>query len=135
MIWRRLTVRRTGALACRQFVEAVTDYLEGAMPARDRARFEHHLSQCDGCDRYLAPILRTVAITPMIPPMSTDPFARSATASSPERPTSPHCMWNMDCVDLRSSPLGRFSLIVLPTSHFLLYLSARWCPRRSANRS
>ncbi len=63
MIWRRLTVRRTGAFACRQFVEAVTDYLEGAMPARDRARFEHHLSQCDGCDRYLAQIRRTVDLT------------------------------------------------------------------------
>jgi len=60
MNWRRLTARRTGALACREFVEVVTDYLEGAMPARERARFEHHLSQCDGCDHYLAQIRCTV---------------------------------------------------------------------------
>ncbi len=63
MIWRRLTARRKGALACRQFVEVVTDYLEGGMPARERARFEHHLSQCDGCDHYLAQIRRTVDLT------------------------------------------------------------------------
>lgn len=63
MIWRRLTARLTRNLACRQFVEVVTDYLEGAMPARERARFEHHLSRCDGCDRYLAQIRRTVDVT------------------------------------------------------------------------
>lgn len=63
MIWRRLTNRRTGALSCRRFVEVVTDYLEESMPARERARFEHHLSRCDGCDHYLAQIRRTVDLT------------------------------------------------------------------------
>jgi anti-sigma factor RsiW len=63
MIWHRLTARLTRALACREFVEVVTDYLDGAMSARERARFEHHLSRCDGCDHYLAQIRRTVDLT------------------------------------------------------------------------
>jgi anti-sigma factor RsiW len=34
-------------------VELVTDYLEEAMPARDRRRFERHLRNCPGCTRYV----------------------------------------------------------------------------------
>ena len=63
MMWRRLTVRFGRRFSCRRFVEAVTDYLEGAMPARERARFQHHLSRCDGCDHYLAQIRQTVDLT------------------------------------------------------------------------
>jgi anti-sigma factor RsiW len=48
---------------CQEFVEVVTDYLEGAMSAADHARFERHLRQCDGCDRYLAQIRRTIELT------------------------------------------------------------------------
>ena len=40
-------------LECRQVVEAVTDYLEGAMAPRDRLRFDHHLALCEGCQDYL----------------------------------------------------------------------------------
>jgi anti-sigma factor RsiW len=57
--WRR----RRDEIVCIQFVEAVTDYLEDAMPAAERARFEAHLSACPGCTRYLAQIRTTVALT------------------------------------------------------------------------
>jgi anti-sigma factor RsiW len=40
-------------LHCRELVELVTDYLEDALPDRDRERFEHHLAGCPGCDTYL----------------------------------------------------------------------------------
>jgi len=46
-------------LECRQVVEAVTDYLEGAMAPRDRLRFDHHLALCEGCQDYLEQ-MRTV---------------------------------------------------------------------------
>ena len=36
-------------LTCRELTEVVTDYLEGAMPAEDRARFDAHLELCEGC--------------------------------------------------------------------------------------
>jgi len=35
--------RRRDLLRCREFVELVTDYLEGALPAAQRDRFEAHL--------------------------------------------------------------------------------------------
>jgi len=39
---------------CRQVVELMTDYLEGALSAVERARFEDHIAGCDGCRAYLA---------------------------------------------------------------------------------
>jgi hypothetical protein len=39
--------------ACRDLVEAVTDYLEDAMPAAERAAFEAHLEGCAYCIEYL----------------------------------------------------------------------------------
>ena len=33
-------------ITCRELVELVTDYLEGALPRRDRGRFEAHIAQC-----------------------------------------------------------------------------------------
>ncbi len=49
----RLLPRRRQPLVCREFVELVTDYLEDRMPRRERARFEAHLAECDGCTGYL----------------------------------------------------------------------------------
>ncbi len=54
---------RTRDYRCQDFVEVVTDYLEGALPVATRARFERHLLHCDGCDRYLAQIRRTIELT------------------------------------------------------------------------
>jgi len=52
----RLWPRRGPApvpLVCREFVELVTDYLENRLPSEERARFEAHLAECDGCSGYL----------------------------------------------------------------------------------
>ena len=46
-------------LECREVVEVVTDYLEGAMPPGERLRFDHHLALCVGCLAYLEQ-MRTV---------------------------------------------------------------------------
>jgi len=43
-----------GDLACREVVELVTRYVEGAMPAAERLRFEEHIARCSGCETYLA---------------------------------------------------------------------------------
>jgi anti-sigma factor (TIGR02949 family) len=40
-------------LACKDVVELMTDYLEGAMPADAVRRLEHHLATCPGCTEYL----------------------------------------------------------------------------------
>ena len=48
-----------GDLECREVVEVVTDYLEGAMPPGERLRFDHHLALCEGCQAHLEQ-MRTV---------------------------------------------------------------------------
>jgi anti-sigma factor RsiW len=51
----RLFRRRGGdpSLSCREMVELVTDYFEGALSPADRTRFETHIAGCDGCTAYL----------------------------------------------------------------------------------
>ena len=47
-------------ISCQEVVELVTDYLEGAMPPGEVARFEHHLSLCEGCAFYVEQIRMTI---------------------------------------------------------------------------
>jgi anti-sigma factor RsiW len=50
-------------LTCQEFVELVTDYLDGVMPAADRARFEAHLSDCPYCAGFLEQLRLTIRLT------------------------------------------------------------------------
>jgi anti-sigma factor RsiW len=66
--WRR---HKHDPLVCREFVELVTDYLEGTLPESERVRFEAHLAECDGCTGYLEDMRRlagTLHATPEPPP-------------------------------------------------------------------
>jgi anti-sigma factor RsiW len=55
-----LSLRRTPRhVACIEFVELVTDYLEDALPAGERRALEHHLSLCDPCVAYLEQMRET----------------------------------------------------------------------------
>jgi anti-sigma factor RsiW len=47
-------------MSCREFVELVTDYFEGALSPADTARFEEHISQCFWCARYLEQMRVTI---------------------------------------------------------------------------
>ena len=40
-------------MTCREVVELMTDYLDGALPEDARLRFEEHIAGCDGCSAYL----------------------------------------------------------------------------------
>ena len=51
------------ALSCKEFVELVTEYFEGAMPAEEKARFGAHLDFCDGCEIYLEQMAQTIQWT------------------------------------------------------------------------
>jgi anti-sigma factor RsiW len=73
--WRR---HQHDELVCREFVELVTDYLEGAMPADERARFEAHLAECDGCAGYLEDMRRLVGSLHEVPEPSPDYETREA---------------------------------------------------------
>ena len=66
--WRRR--HKHDPLVCKEFVELVTDYLEGTLPAEERARMDAHLAECDGCAGYLEDLRRlvgTLAATPEPP--------------------------------------------------------------------
>ena len=47
-------------LSCKELVELVTDYLDGAMSDADRLRFDEHLDLCPPCVEYVAQIGRTI---------------------------------------------------------------------------
>lgn len=53
---------RRRQLSCQQMVELVTEYLDGVMEPRRRARFEAHLSGCDGCTNYVEQFRTTVSV-------------------------------------------------------------------------
>ena len=63
-------------LSCQELVELVTDYLEGALPAQARARFEEHLAKCTGCSNYLAQMRRTISALGRLSEESIPPQAR-----------------------------------------------------------
>ena len=48
------------ALTCRELVELVTNYLEGALSSEDKERFEAHLAACDGCAAHLQQMRKTI---------------------------------------------------------------------------
>ncbi len=58
-----MRLRRVAGMACQELVELVTDYLEGALPARDRRRLEAHIALCPHCREYLAEMRRTLELT------------------------------------------------------------------------
>ena len=63
-------------LTCRELVELVTDYLEGALLPHERRRFEHHIALCDGCTTYLDQMRTTIALTGSLTEESITPEAQ-----------------------------------------------------------
>ena len=47
-------------VTCRQFVELITDYFEGALPSPTLSRVEEHLVMCDWCVAYLEQMQATI---------------------------------------------------------------------------
>jgi len=50
-------------VACQQWVELVTDYLDGALPRRLVRAIDRHLAGCEHCREYLDQMRRTIALT------------------------------------------------------------------------
>ena len=73
--------RRRRDVVCREAVELVTDYLEGALSGRDRARLEAHLAACPHCTEYLAQMRVTIAVMGRVEPGSLAPEARDELVS------------------------------------------------------
>ena len=54
-------------LICQEFVEVVTDYLEGALEGSLARAAEAHLARCDACVEFLAQMRLTVAELGRVP--------------------------------------------------------------------
>ena len=49
-------------MTCREFADFMADYLSSELPLETRQQFDHHLSLCINCQRYLASYRETVAL-------------------------------------------------------------------------
>lgn len=52
---------------CREVVELVSEYLEGAMSPEQMSAFEVHLNYCDGCFAFLDQLRATTAVARVVP--------------------------------------------------------------------
>ena len=64
-------------MTCKELVELVTAYLEGALDADAHALFDAHLVYCDGCRNYLEQFRATVRTIGKIQDYDLDPTFRS----------------------------------------------------------
>ncbi|HLK39085.1 MAG TPA: anti-sigma factor [Polyangiaceae bacterium] len=55
-----MTVVDPAVLECKEVVEIVSDFLDGALAAGDRARIEQHLLVCPPCAGYIAQVKSTL---------------------------------------------------------------------------
>lgn len=58
---------------CKEFVEQVTDALEGRLGRVKAARFAAHAALCVGCGAYLAQVRATAALAAELPPPAPAP--------------------------------------------------------------
>lgn len=64
-------------LECRQFVEQVTAHLERALTPAEEQAFVDHLTECDGCERYLDQIRQTTKALDSLPGGALSPESRA----------------------------------------------------------
>jgi anti-sigma factor RsiW len=82
-------------LTCRELVELVTDYLDGALPPDRQAEVVAHLEGCEGCLRYLAQLQATRQVLTTVPSATLSAEERSAVVDafrewcSTAHPTTP----------------------------------------------
>jgi anti-sigma factor RsiW len=65
-------------MTCKELVELVTDYLEGALSVADARRFERHVDCCGGCAAYLAQLRETIRLTGALAEEHLEPPGREA---------------------------------------------------------
>ena len=65
-----------GRMTCVEFVEMVTDYLEGSMSFGRRVRFHLHLGLCLGCRVHLKQMRQTIQTLGRLPEAPAPPEVR-----------------------------------------------------------
>jgi anti-sigma factor RsiW len=64
-------------IVCQQFVEEVTNYLEGKLSEAEAKWTDEHLAQCDACRAYLEQMRATIAGLKGLRESDVDPDLRS----------------------------------------------------------
>lgn len=77
-------------LTCKEIVERVSDYLDGAFDAAEAERFEHHLVSCGACVAYFDQMTSVVAAAAElghgdIDPSTADALVKALSASAPKK--------------------------------------------------
>jgi anti-sigma factor RsiW len=54
-------------VTCKEIVELVTDFVEGALGPEEREAVEMHLNLCDGCTDYLRQLRMSIELTGTLP--------------------------------------------------------------------
>jgi len=54
------------SISCREVVELLSDYLDGALPEPERVRVDEHVAGCDGCTLVLDELRETIRLTGML---------------------------------------------------------------------
>jgi anti-sigma factor RsiW len=65
-------------LTCKELVEVITDYFDGAMPDADRSRFERHLAECSGCTAVVSQFRTTIEVAGRLTEEQVTPGQREA---------------------------------------------------------
>jgi anti-sigma factor RsiW len=73
-----IALRNRKKLTCRELVELVTDYLDGSLSRRDRARFEAHIAACGNCTQYVEQFRETIRLTGTLRESDVSPEAEVA---------------------------------------------------------
>jgi hypothetical protein len=60
-------VRFPEDIMCKEIVELVSDYVEGALGPDEREAVEMHLNLCDGCTDYLRQLRMSIELTGTLP--------------------------------------------------------------------
>lgn len=63
---------------CRELVESITEWMEGALADEVRLRVEEHLAICPHCRGYVAQLRVTIEALRATPPSAPPPAARAA---------------------------------------------------------
>jgi anti-sigma factor RsiW len=80
---------RSRALVCRDAVELITDYLEGALRPAEVRRLERHLAACPHCAEYLDQMRATITLSGRVRADDLDRAARRALSEVYSRWRSP----------------------------------------------
>jgi len=64
-------------MVCREFVELVTEHLEGSLPQEVERAIGAHLELCEPCLQYLGQVRATVGLLGALPAPSLSPVVRT----------------------------------------------------------